>query len=99
MRWLYTVTDNHIIDKFRVQRRVERLDENSSFDIDRTIMNADVKSHIEKLDIRAQRVLYMRYWEGYNFTEISKELNISYATVRGIVSKAMRQMKDAVILT
>lgn len=93
--WLRKITDNFVIDKLRVSHvDLELLDSQpSDFDISRTIMKVDLQSALSHLDKTSQKIIYMHYWEKYKLKEVAVKLNMSYANVRQIASRAYKELK------
>lgn len=49
---------------------------------------------LDKVDDETARlIIYLHYWEGYNFREISELTNINHSTVRQKHSKAIKSLK------
>lgn len=93
--WLFRLADNYAIDVLRASHPEEELTETLSadFDIERTIVEGEVKDAMLKLDEIPRRILYMHYWEGYKLEEIAVELNLSYSNVRTIASRTYKLLK------
>lgn len=47
---------------------------------------------IKKLDEESQKIIRMHYWEGYNFSEISKILCLKAVTVRQKHNRAIKKL-------
>lgn len=93
--WLWKITKNYIIDTLRVTHpEVELLEtQPGDFDIDRTILEDDVKAAMAQLDIVSQQIVYKNYWEGYRLIELVSVLNESYANIRAKASRAYQILK------
>lgn len=88
--WLWRITKNYIIDTLRVTHpEVELLEtQPGDFDIDRTILEDDVKAAMAQLDKLSQQIVYKFYWEGYSLLELTTVLNESYVNIRAKQSRA-----------
>lgn len=92
--WLLRLVDNRAIDMLKARRDTATLPEilpDTSFSIDNTILQADVKEILSHLDPVSQRILYLHHWEGYEYREIAEVLHLSCGNVR---IKAHRAYKD-----
>ena len=63
------------------------------FDLDKTIVNAEMRRALQTLEEDARYILYLYYWEGYSLKEIAEETGIGYANVRAKVSRAYQKLK------
>ena len=63
------------------------------FDIDKTILDLEVKRALSKLDKLSQQIIYLHYWEGYSLKELATEFNLSYGSIRTKVSRAYDELK------
>ena len=94
--WLYRLADNYIIDQLRGVHQEEELFESTisdKFDIDKTVVDIDVKEAMSNLDELSQEILYLHYWEGYSFKELETELALSYSSIRTRASRAYKILK------
>ncbi|MBD5636454.1 MAG: sigma-70 family RNA polymerase sigma factor [Clostridia bacterium] len=93
--WMRKVTDNFVIDKLRASHvDLELLDSQpSDFDMDRSIIEADVQNAMSHLDEVSRTILYMHHWQKYKLYEVADELNMSYVNVRQIASRAYKVLE------
>lgn len=93
--WLFRVADNYITDKLRGTHQDEEYIETISkeFDVDKIVLDIEVKEALSKLDKLTQQILYMHFWEGYRFKELARELNLSYVSIRSRASRAYKTLK------
>ena len=93
--WIQTFTDNYVIDRLRVSHpELELLESQpSDFDIERTILKADLMNAFSHLDEVSQKIVYMHYWEGFKLKEVAIILKMSYVNVRQIASRARKQLE------
>ena len=92
--WLFKLADNYVIDRLREKIPTEELDELiEEFDIDKTILDLEVKRALSKLDKLSQQIIYLHYWEGYSLKELATEFNLSYGSIRTKVSRAYDELK------
>lgn len=93
--WLFTTIKRLFVDVYRKQRRVIYTDDMVDIpfhaNIDSQIITEDL---IKQLPEHCRAVVYMRYIEGYNSTEISQILNINASTVRSRLSQALKILRE-----
>jgi RNA polymerase sigma factor (sigma-70 family) len=53
-----------------------------------------VRAAIEQLPSRQKEVLHLRYYEGFDYEEISDIMNISYQVARNYASRGMKRLKS-----
>ena len=91
--FLTSVTINYCKDVLRSvwKRRIEPLDEQIAFENeeDRGLFSA-----IMNLAVKYRIVIYMHYYEGYTFSEISGFLKISTSAVSMRIHRARKLLKD-----
>lgn len=54
-----------------------------------------VEKLLANFDDEAKRIIYLVYWEGYNFRETAEILSINYATIRKKHSRLIKKLKKA----
>ena len=93
--WLFMVADNMVKDILRATcSEIELIDVfMAPFNLDETIMSADIKSAMLHLDDISQQILYLHIWEGYSLKEIAQEIGLGYSNVRTKSSRAMKILK------
>lgn len=93
--WLFMIADNKVKDVLRSTYDEIALSElfRSPFNLDDTIVSADIKNAFIHLDAKAQQILYLHIWEGYTYKEIAQELGLGYANVRTKACRAMKTLK------
>ena len=91
--FLTQVTINHCKDVLRLvwKRKTEPLDEEIEFrhEEDRELFDA-----VMDLGVKYRVVIYMHYYEGYTFSEISNFLGISESAVSMRIHRARKLLKD-----
>ena len=82
--WIYACCENLAKTKIRKEREtpIGEFYEGNPAENFTDGMNADVKAALSFLDEISRKIVYMHYWEGYGFEEISEILGVSYAAVR-----------------
>ena len=93
--WLYKLADNRAKDVLRASHPEAELSDRlaAPFDLDKTIVNAEMRRALQTLEEDARYILYLYYWEGYSLKEIAEETGIGYANVRAKVSRAYQKHK------
>ena len=94
--WLYKFADNYVIDKLRGMHQEEELYETTvseRFDIERAVIDIELKDAMSHLDELSQKILYLHYWEGYALKELVTVLNVSYSSIRTRVSRAYKKLQ------
>ena len=93
--WLIRVTLNKAknVKKQAFNRYNTQLDDNIiAPEIDG--QNGDVLQALKKLKLKARAVVYLHYYEGYNYTEIAKMLKQSEGNIRIIALRTREQLKE-----
>lgn len=93
--WLIRVTINcskTLLNSSFIRHRAE-LDENLSFE---TPERHDLYYAVLKLPIKYRTVVHLYYYENYSIKEISKILNTNENTVKTRLSRARKQLEEAV---
>ncbi len=93
--WLFTLAENlakNTLDKIYFDLPLHPTFP-APFDIDSLILSEDMKKYLSALDKTSQTILYMHFWEGYSFKEISDVLGIEYVNLRKRVSRAYAELK------
>lgn len=93
--WLFMIADNKAKDVLRSTHDEIQLSVllRSPFNLDDTIMSADMKSAVRHLDLISQQIIYLHIWEGYTLKEIAQDLGLGYANVRAKASRAMKALR------
>ncbi|OGO06415.1 MAG: hypothetical protein A2Y92_02660 [Chloroflexi bacterium RBG_13_57_8] len=100
--WLIAIADNRTADYFKANPANVALDENvlerreakSKERIDFTDDHNDVREAISLLPEEKQKVVLMRYIEGFSFSEIARVLKKSEGAVRVILHRSLRELRD-----
>ncbi len=106
--WLLSIAKNIFIDYVR-RRSVksymsllsyddvhEIIDEN--IDIDKYDICQMVALHIEELAPKYRKIVELRYYIGYDYSEIAKELSIPEGTVKNRLYRAKQLLRDSIFL-
>ena len=93
--WLYAMADNLVKDTLKRTHPEEALSDllASPFDLDKTILNADMKEALSKLEPITQQIIYLHAWEGYSYKELAVKFRLSYANVRIKASRGYKVVK------
>lgn len=98
--WIFTIARNRLTDYFRTRKVFsevpETLEDTSS--VEDSVLNAEaldeLANALESLDERARRIIILRYYSGKSLKEISEEMDISYAYVKILHTKALASLKN-----
>jgi len=97
--WLIRVSVNKAknVRKSAYNRHKAVLHENI-FAEDNSFENSlDVQNALEKLKPRDRAVVYLHYYEGYSYQEISKIIGLKEGSVRSVAKRAREEMKELLI--
>lgn len=94
--WLFRLADNFVTDILRSTHRDEDYIEAvpEEFDIEKVILDIEVKEALSQLDTLTQRIVYMHFWEGYSLKELAIELKLNYPNIRSRVSRSYKILKN-----
>jgi len=110
--WIYRITHNEVINRFRKkQARPQKISLDSDLDIFESLasdtdiaqdLNIEeqaeiIKKTLNKLDIHYKEILILKYFEGKSYKEISDILKKPVNTVGTILHRARKQFKDIAI--
>ena len=101
--WLITIAHNLVVDHYRAKRKLVSLEETeASSQIDETspevvaeamFDKSYVRNAILKLKEEKQKVILMRFIDGFSYGEIAKTLGKSEGAVRVIQYRALNDLK------
>ena len=86
--WIFSVTRNTLIDRFRRNRPWEEPDENLSdgTEVDEGLLQAETLGELagalKKLPQQLMDIVVLRYYDGLPLTEIAKKMNLSYGAIK-----------------
>ena len=86
--WIFTITRNTVIDRFRRSRPTEELDENMSDDteVDEDLLQNETLSELaaalKSLPQELTDIIVLRYYDGKPLTEIAEIMHLSYGAVK-----------------
>ena len=100
--WLTAIADNRTVDFFKANPGVVPLDESAltgSGKGQRNILattdtQSDISEALSKLPEEKQKVVRMRYIEGFSFQEIARVLKKTEGAVRVIMHRSLRELRD-----
>ena len=97
--WIFTLARNLMYDEFRQIERDGRLGKKYSDEFE-VISNTDVwdsvKEDVESLDEKQRNLIYWRYREGREFSEIAQMLDTSKENARQLVSRAVKSLRSII---
>ena len=86
--WIFTITRNTVIDRFRKVRPEEELDENlsDSTEVDDSLLQDETLSELagalRALPEQMRDIIVLRYYDGKPLTEIAEMMHLSYGAVK-----------------
>ena len=99
--WLYRIAHNQLVDHYRTRREVlpiEAAENRECGDdpfeaVERMSLLAQVRGALKNLTHEQQKVVTMRYFEGYSICEIAKKMNKAPDAVRAMQHRALRALQ------
>jgi RNA polymerase sigma-70 factor, ECF subfamily len=99
--WLITIANNNIYDHFKANRNTLPLDETNLENINDDLLknmqthenHNDVHEAISMLAEEKQKVVIMRYIEGFSFSEIARMLKKSEGAVRVTLHRSLHELR------
>jgi len=101
--WLIVIAHNLIVDYYKTRKKFVSLDEtevSSQSDetspeamTDASLNRSHIRSVISKLKKEKQKVILMRFIDGFSYAEIAKALNKSEGAVRVIQHRALNDLR------
>ena len=93
--WLFVLTHNLIIDHVRKTKNTPESLPVNLIDQSTTLSSVLENEEVSKLADKEQRILSLKFDQGYDYKEISDELGISNVGARKIFSRAIAKLKKA----
>lgn len=97
--WIYTITNNTVIDFYRGTKTFAEMDESFSYvesgfdDIYKKESLEELAIALEKLDQRSRDLIILHYYSGLTLKDVASRMSMSYANVKIIHNKALNQLK------
>ena len=97
--WIFTITRNTLIDYYRTRRVAEEIPESlaEKNTVEESVLRNEslelLAEALSQLDERERRVVVERYYNEKTLREIAEELDVSYAYVKVLQSKALNKLK------
>lgn len=95
--WLFTLSENlakDALQKIHYELPLNDTLPYTAVDTEKLIADAELNKFFSVLDKNTQKILYMRYWEGYALKDIAAELGIPYPALRKQISRAYKKLKN-----
>ncbi|MCL4558264.1 MAG: RNA polymerase sigma factor [Deltaproteobacteria bacterium] len=100
--WLFTIATNLAINEHHKSKRVEPLEADSAHDDspspdDRAALNdmeQSIMGCIQKLPVNQKTAILLRGYEGMNYADIARVLNISEKAVKSLLSRARGRLME-----
>ena len=103
--WIFTITRNTVIDRFRRTRPSEELDENISdkTEIDEDLLNNETLSELaaalKALPEELRAIIVLRYYDGKPLTEVAETMGLSYGAVKLRHQSALAKLRRNIRFT
>ncbi|MBI4330920.1 MAG: RNA polymerase sigma factor [Chloroflexi bacterium] len=102
--WLIAIARNLIVDRYRANKRFVPLEEgiaiknnpdtNPEVIAEERLESIAVREAIMRLKEDKQRVVMMRYIDGFSYTEIARTMNKTEGAIRVTLFRALNELKD-----
>ncbi len=104
--WIYKIAQNTVIDHYRTKREMTAIDdswdipskENIERDAEARRTLELLQSHLATFDSKQRDILIMRLWQELSYAEISEILDISEASAKMTVSRALVKLRKSMPL-
>ena len=103
LAWIMKISHNLIIDYYRLKKDVAYLDSEWEFEDSRSSPEGLAEEHVNQEQLRKvilqlpydqQQVILMSFIEGFTYTEIASTLGKREGTIRVILHRALKKMKQ-----
>lgn len=97
--WIYTIVRNTLTDYFRTRKIFSEIPEDARDDSspEDEAYSAEtlckLAGALESLGERERDIIILRYYSGMTLKEIAEKLNVSYAYVKVLQKKALKEIK------
>ena len=94
--WVATICRNAARDMLRTAKAVHRIEESSAAvaESDENPASEAVKAALAGLSASAREVIYLRFYDGMSYEQISTVLSISEQAINGRLRRAKRKLAD-----
>ncbi len=93
LSWIYTIAEHIAIAELRKKNRREAI-ELPAAEVKSEDCSDNSKEMLDCLDSKHRQIVYMHYWEGYKFIEISDIMSINYSTLKSMHTKAKNILRE-----
>lgn len=103
--WIYTITRNCVIDRYRKQRPQSELDENIREDseVDERLLNdetlGELADALSQLPAQLREIIVLRYYENKPLTDVAQTLGLSYGAIKLRHAKALDMLRNSMHLS
>ncbi len=102
--WIYTIARNHLSNYYRDKKEtsvLEDIPENVWVDTSKEkVSSHDLKDYLDRafhvLSKQEQKIVTMKYLEGYGYKDIGEVLNMKSGAVKMAAHRAMNKMKKEI---
>lgn len=89
--------------KVKNEEAIDQLDFQSELSVEGMMINAEmsaeqaerIRGAYEQLSKRQREIVYLRFYQGLDYEEISEVMDIGYQSLRNTLSKAIKNMRNA----
>ena len=98
--WIYTITKNKLTDYYRSRKVFEEIPEDMADDssVEDDVLSGEMlevlANALETLDERERGIIILRFYSGKTLKEIAEKMDISYAYVKLLQSRALAKLRD-----
>lgn len=102
--WLYRIAHNQLVDHYRTRRPSLPLELAEHYEcgddpfeaVEHASLLAQIRGALKNLTYEQQRVVTLRYFEGYSICEIAKMMNKAPDAVRAMQHRALRVLQPRI---
>lgn len=102
--WLYRIAHNQLVDHYRTRREVLPLEVAERHEcgddpfelVEHASLLNQIRGALKNLTLEQQKVVTLRYFEGYSICEIAKMMNKAPDAVRAMQHRALRVLQPRV---
>lgn len=87
------ITDAPGKSSFEISKEMLLISEQKDHDLTEKVLNA-----LEKLPARQKEVIYLKFYLGFSYEEVSHIMNINYQATRNLVYKSIKGLKKTILV-
>ena len=86
-----TTTDEEV--RFEISKEMLLINEQENTELTQKVYNA-----LQKLPTRQREIIYLKFYLGFDYEEVSKMMNINYQAARNLVYKSIKELKKTITI-